>query len=209
MTETSDPKIDKEQESDPLTSAGATTTTAATVVVVDGEDPTGAPHGKWRNGLCSCCEVLCKCTFWMALCCHTPSVAQLMTRMNLDYSGNEAKPAAVRRTLLAVFFLSAALSIISYGLAALVYLVYILSRVRFHMRKRYGIGGTTACNAIGDFCMSFWCGCCAIIQMNRHTHHENVYPYDALAPDGLDIEAPKIPNPYAVSTGPTKAQEVI
>jgi Cys-rich protein (TIGR01571 family) len=48
---------------------------------------TGAPIGRWRNHLCSCCDVVTQSTFWMALICSPVLIAQLLTRLNLSYMG--------------------------------------------------------------------------------------------------------------------------
>ena len=179
---------------------------ADSLSAVETDDPLlGAPTGRWRNPLFSCCNVVGKTQFWVAFCCPAVTTAQLLTRMNLNYLGNEDGPEAVRGTVLGVFLLTGAFVMfmlnspyeaparMAYAFAFF-YLVYVMSRVRFAMRKTYGIGGQKCCNKVGDFCMMLWCGCCANIQMTRHTHDENEYMYSPTAPNGLYSNAPTLPN---------------
>ena len=48
------------------------------------DETTGAPIGRWRTSLCSCCDVLTQSTFWMGLCCTPVLIAQLVTRMGAN-----------------------------------------------------------------------------------------------------------------------------
>ena len=42
------------------------------------DEATGAPIGRWRTSLCSCCDVVTQSTFWMATCCTPVLIAQLI-----------------------------------------------------------------------------------------------------------------------------------
>uniref|UniRef100_A0A7S1GMB2 Uncharacterized protein n=1 Tax=Cyclophora tenuis TaxID=216820 RepID=A0A7S1GMB2_CYCTE len=158
----------------------------------------GAPEGKWRNHLLSCFQVFCRARCWVACCCAPLQTAQLMTRLHLNWFGNEDDPESVRRTvptvmLLVVVFLVLIdtfpyLTLLIFGL----YFVFILAKARFAMRKRYRIGGQMWHNRVADCFLVLFCGCCASIQMTRHTHDEKDYPYDALAPNGLGLNAPEL-----------------
>jgi hypothetical protein len=55
--------------------------------VSDTDTATGAPMGRWRNHLLSCCDVVTQSTFWMAIFCIPVMIAQLVSRLNLSYKG--------------------------------------------------------------------------------------------------------------------------
>ena len=55
----------------------------------DQHDRHGAPFGKFRTSLCSCCDVLTQATFWMALFCFPVLLAQVLTRTRLQWNGQE------------------------------------------------------------------------------------------------------------------------
>ena len=149
--------------------------------------------GKWKHGLFSCFQVFFHSSFWMAFCCQPVQVAQILTRMKLNMFGNPDSPAAVRRTMVGVMMVSILMLCLGnlwpfLSIPFAVYVVFIGGRARLAMRKHFRIGkGTTGTARWGDFCTMLFCGCCATIQMTRHTHED--HEYDALAPDGLFIDA--------------------
>ena len=54
---------------------------------ITSESATGAPYGRWRHNLYSCCDVVTQSTFWMALLCVPVLLAQLVTRLGLSWHG--------------------------------------------------------------------------------------------------------------------------
>jgi hypothetical protein len=48
------------------------------------------------------------------------------------------------------------------------YLLLMLIRTRAYVRERYGIP-EQSCAGCEDCCCAFWCGCCATLQIARHT----------------------------------------
>ena len=68
-----------------------------------------------------------------------------------------------------------------------------LVRGRMEMRLRYEIRpdccGEGCC---GDCCVMYWCSCCALLQMHRHTHDEFQHRYHMCSNTGLAPNAPEI-----------------
>lgn len=50
----------------------------------------------------------------------------------------------------------------------------IMCKTRAHIRRTYGIPETT-CRGCEDCCCSFFCGCCTVAQMARHTTDYRTY----------------------------------
>lgn len=179
-------------------------------VFMDAPDPTG-PRGRWRHGLCSCCQTFPnKLTFWCGCLCPMVVASQVATRLSLDWTGYETTPEKARRNVLIVgliFFVTHFISGIGtdwpwyiqfYILAPFfLYNAWLLYRIRFVMRQRYDIAPThpTMCQHILSYLLMIPCCCCASIQMARHTHDEEKYPYDGFAPDGLPLYSPAIDVP--------------
>lgn len=86
------------------------------------------------------------------------------------------------------------------GIYVLILVIYVGSNIRRSMRDRYRI--ESKCLKLGKskfgsgcledyLCMTF-CGCCSLIQMARHTHHDKEYPGYCCTTTGLEVDAPKI-----------------
>jgi len=69
---------------------------------------------------------------------------------------------------------------------SLVYTIYAITKTRSYIREKYSIEGSL----IGDCCLAFWCGCCTITQMARHTTDYDVYPGRCCTYNGLPRNAP-------------------
>lgn len=59
----------------------------------------------------------------------------------------------------------------SFGIFSLVYAIFAVAfvmKLRAYMRERYAIqdNGSSLC----DCCLSFWCGCCTVHQMETHVN---------------------------------------
>lgn len=54
------------------------------------------------------------------------------------------------------------------GLAYYIYILFAMIRTRMYIRKKYAIR-EQYCTGCDDCCLSFWCGCCTVSQMDRHT----------------------------------------
>lgn len=178
-------------------------------------DALGAPLGRWRFKICACCDVLTQATFWMAFCCTPVLLAQLLTRLQLNWNGRVAKSAAEASLTFNRIILSF-VTVLVFGqfvpgisqIILVVYLflllVFVGSHLRKTMRERYDIKTSTKLKCC-CFCMkeqSFTvedavcmglCGCCSLVQMARHTHNDKEYPGLCCTTTGLELDAPAVP----------------
>jgi Cys-rich protein (TIGR01571 family) len=167
-------------------------------------DDLGAPAGKWRVPLCSCCDVITQATFWMSIFCSPVLIAQLVSRLHLNWNGmkaaslDEASLSFNRIVLgfIAALFLGTVIPVVG-TFIALVYVVVVLvvigRNVRLQVRRRYRIPATI-CTEYTDDCLCMaCCGCCSIIQIARHTHDDKEYPGYCCTNTGLELFAPDIP----------------
>ncbi|CAB9499338.1 expressed unknown protein [Seminavis robusta] len=155
----------------------------------------------WNHGLFDCFQVIFQPLFWMACCCGPIVTGQLMTRLRLNWCGQPDKVhfgAKTFSTVVVIFIVYLFTQIIGWGivgLAFLVYMVIILSRTRGSIRRHFQIPAKTfpcADGTLEDACCGFWCGCCSLIQMARHTHNETKYPYEPCSTSGLPPYAPVV-----------------
>ena len=86
-------------------------------------------------------------------------------------------------------FLSNLRSILN--LAFGIFYVVIMARARCRVRSRYGIPERT-CHGCEDCCCAFWCSCCTISQIARHTADYKNYPAKCSSDTGLSPNAPSI-----------------
>lgn len=123
---------------------------------------TGAPMGRWRNHLLSCCDVVTQSTFWMALFCVPVLLAQLVSRLHLSYKGIPTLPtksstqtvfedaieeASLSYNKIVLSFVAVlcftnclpALGLLFVAIYILLLMVYVGSNVRRSMRQKYNI----------------------------------------------------------------------
>lgn len=67
-------------------------------------------------------------------------------------------------------------------------LVFLMTVTRGYIRSRYNIQG----NEVEDCCLSFWCTCCTVSQMARHTTDYELYSGKLCTPTGLAPDTPPI-----------------
>lgn len=169
------------------------------------DEATGAPIGRWRTTLCSCCDVVTQSTFWMGLCCTPILIAQLITRMGLKWNGKSGVSKAeaflsFNRIVLSMMISLALWKIPIVGdFIMLIYYLFMVmfvgSRVRHFMRQKYKIPARlpTRCGKqMEDCCCMVFCCCCSTIQMARHTHDDKEYPGHGCTTTGLGVDAPQI-----------------
>jgi Cys-rich protein (TIGR01571 family) len=77
------------------------------------------------------------------------------------------------------------------NIAFFILLVIIMALARCRIRSRYGIPERT-CHGCEDCCCAFWCSCCTISQMARHTADYENYPAKCCSETGLSPNAPSI-----------------
>jgi Cys-rich protein (TIGR01571 family) len=185
----------------------------------ESESTTGAPYGRWRNHLCACCDVITQATFWMAIFCPPVLIAQLVTRLRLNYKGKRIEnPANSAQTtfgethdesslsfnkivlsFVAILVVANMLPLIGFalvGLYVVIVMVFVGSNLRYSMRQRYKIPTALKCfgnnGCVEDCVCMLFCGCCSIIQMSRHTHNDKEYPGSCFSTTGLESGAPSI-----------------
>jgi Cys-rich protein (TIGR01571 family) len=78
------------------------------------------------------------------------------------------------------------------------YMVFLLTKVRSYIRNKYFIP-VGACGPLEDCCVSFWCGCCSVTQLARHTADYRSSPAACCSDTGLTDQAPLIVVPVASS----------
>jgi Cys-rich protein (TIGR01571 family) len=167
-------------------------------------DENGAPIGRWRTKLCSCCDVLTQSTFWMGLFCTPILMAQIIDRLRLTWNGRpgprEQTSLSYNRILLSLIFTLAFfwVPVLGWILVLSFYAVVVIfvgTHVRSYMRQKYKIPARLPfrCGQYIDdaFFMTF-CGCCSAIQMARHTHDDKDYPGHGCTTTGLGPDAPEI-----------------
>lgn len=165
------------------------------------DDLIQAPTGKWKDGLCDCFSVgICHPSLWCAFFCSKISLAQIMTRMSLTWLGEHGQRVATQNTfkVMVLLFASYIVFSISLSIASLDYTtgnaplfivimktigsilfflwsMYSLCRTRQNVRAQYSIP-EERCVGCEDLCCAFFCTCCTLSQMARHTGEYETYP---------------------------------
>mmetsp|Transcript_373 Transcript_373/g.417 ORF Transcript_373/g.417 Transcript_373/m.417 type:complete len:310 (+) Transcript_373:142-1071(+) len=206
------------------------------------------PVGGWKDHWCNffafgCCHsVLCN-AYW----CTPVIIAQVMSRMKLDWLAREGHPTGAVMTfkiVLAIFVVYilldpffavdpvipgttlttmknlynyAAIMILSddpqankdgraiapwitsmslvnfvYGSLFLAYIVYILTKTRQYIRKKYAIPEVYCKSGYEDFCCALCCPCCTAAQMARHTADYDTYASSCCTETGVPDNVPSI-----------------
>jgi Cys-rich protein (TIGR01571 family) len=161
--------------------------------------------GHWRNGLCDCCILglfhpLC----WLTCCFPPVALGQVMTRMKLtpcgdpDVRGTTSSWGPFKVMLAIMIALFVASSYLTYLYFPLVvFLVIATTRTRAHVRRTYNIP-ETSCHGCEDCCCAYWCGCCTVAQMARHTADYGVHQASFCSETGLSDGAPPTIYPHVV-----------
>jgi PLAC8 family len=181
------------------------------------EKDENVPQGQFRVSLCSCCDVVTQATFWMGLCCLPILLAQLLTRLGLQWNGrvsqyqylddgasneccndqpfqrqDQEKGTTFNKIVLVLVgaLTLGHIPVVGTLLVVLFYLVtlvWIGGNLRRHMRQIYKIPSKVSVlpGGLEDRCTMCCCGCCAAIQMARHTHDDKNYPGSCCTITGL------------------------
>merc|ERR1711957_964781 len=72
-----------------------------------------------------------------------------------------------------------------------VFSIILVTKVRKHLRNKYGIP-ETRCAGCEDFCCSLWCNCCTVAQLARHTADYSTYAGLCCSETGIPEHAPSI-----------------
>eukprot|EP00542_Grammatophora_oceanica_P019377 CAMPEP_0194034814 /NCGR_PEP_ID=MMETSP0009_2-20130614/7253_1 /TAXON_ID=210454 /ORGANISM="Grammatophora oceanica, Strain CCMP 410" /LENGTH=249 /DNA_ID=CAMNT_0038675899 /DNA_START=1 /DNA_END=750 /DNA_ORIENTATION=- len=85
----------------PLVTPATAEITPLTALVAD-----DVAKGHWKDGLCACCVVgCCHASLWNAMCCPQILMAQVLTRMHLNWCGEDAPEREWRMTFKRVVLL--------------------------------------------------------------------------------------------------------
>jgi len=86
----------------------------------------------------------------------------------------------------------AALNVLNHlvSLVYVVYFVYIIAKTRNHIRHKYSIPQQYCAGE--DCCCAFWCTCCTVAQMARHTADYETYAARCCSETGMAPNAPSI-----------------
>ena len=183
-----------------------------------------APTGEWRNGLCDCCKYgLLHPMLLMAWCCPQILVAQVMTRMKLNFLGKPAPYDEWTKTFRNVWWITVAVFVLRFLTSPTVevdedgnpetgtinptagfvrstisflytlYIWYILYVTRARVRERYSIP-EECCAGCEDMLCAVCCSCCTAAQMADHTADYDVIRATCYTNTGL----PKAVNPKAM-----------
>jgi Cys-rich protein (TIGR01571 family) len=79
------------------------------------------------------------------------------------------------------------------ALAFSLYLLVATCRTRASIRERYAIP-EQSCQGCEDCCCSYWCNCCTIAQMMRHTADYDTYDAQCCTETGLPAQRVSYPN---------------
>jgi Cys-rich protein (TIGR01571 family) len=164
----------------------------------------------------------CHPTLWMAWCCPMILLGQIMTRLKLTWTaqpdGSRAQTASTFRILCCLWMLWLGLRflpnymtiefldengdldakggvlflIFSSLVMALSILFFVLvCKTRRHIREKYQIP-EQQCHGCEDCCCTYWCSCCTIAQMARHTGDYAAYGSRCCSETGLPPSHPSI-----------------
>jgi Cys-rich protein (TIGR01571 family) len=162
--------------------------------------------GGWRNDLCACFEVCENGMCLQGFFCTPILLAQIMTRFLLNPLGVYG-PLRYRRTfwwilsfwiaylVTSAFLWNGGIMAFLADVVFLSYFVVVSTNVRSGMRRRYDIRPECCAGCDGvldDCCCIFWCCPCSTIQMARHTHNTDTYPYHCCTKTGLSLDAPAL-----------------
>lgn len=163
------------------------------------------PTGAWRNDIFSCFETCGNGMFWMSWCCTYIAMGQLLQRMKMNVCGkpdqNYSNTCMIWTILWAACYMAWWIIVgvtdgygfFLYWILA-IFAIVALTQVRFFIRQRWNIPAD-CCDGSGclsDCCCVYWCSCCSLIQMLRHTHDEKVHHYSFGSATGLAQDAPEV-----------------
>jgi Cys-rich protein (TIGR01571 family) len=70
-----------------------------------------------------------------------------------------------------------------------IYVVILICQTRAHVRRTYAIP-EASCRGCEDCCCAYWCSCCTVAQMARHTADYRKYHAACCSETGLGDHAP-------------------
>jgi len=180
-----------------------------------------APVGHWKDGPFNFFSLgILSPHLWCAFCCTQCAMGQVMQRLRLDWLGRQATEVQAKNTFKVCVILVVAYTVYSYfidylapdfvygnveerplWLGILSYLgaiimtvwgVVALTNTRSFVRHKYAIPEDQRCLGLEDVCCAFWCSCCTVAQIARHTGEHETYRSVCCSATGMPTEAPAI-----------------
>lgn len=170
------------------------------------------PVGHWKDGLFDCFKLgVIHPLLWNARCCLLVALGQVNNRLKLTWLGNEGTIAQTVTTF-RIFLL---ISLVHFVVTILVSLpdvnayiyarsifnfldflfwlfaAFLIIKTRNHIRSKYSIPEQN-CRGCEDICCAFWCSCCTVAQMSRHTADYETYTGLCCSETGQGRHAPSI-----------------
>ena len=148
--------------------------------------------GSWKDGLFDCCRNgLCHPSLVCAFFCPQILMAQVLTRLKMNWLGDRAPEHEWKSTFRTMLWILGAYWILTMllspsksaeasflqsvlyrllGWALTIYTLVVLTKVRRQVRLLFDIPIQSRLLGQGeDVCLSFWCGCCVVSQLARQT----------------------------------------
>lgn len=180
------------------------------------------PVGHWKDGLCDCFKYgVIHPALWNACCCPLVLVGQVMHRLKLTWLGGEGSVAQTTATFRILLMITIAYHIFDqifkylplafiddYGqptdgyinvvviriaviLLFAIFTMFLVCKTRRRIRERYSIPEQN-CKGCEDCCCAYWCACCTVAQMARHTADYETYAGLCCSETGMPPHAPSI-----------------
>jgi Cys-rich protein (TIGR01571 family) len=163
------------------------------VKAFDLESTAALPMDRWRDDLCDCCRFgCCHPVICLGFWCNPVLLAQVMTRLKLNWNGEAGNKGNTFKVIVGVWIafilVRWALGLgINYGnaqilqtvifyldIAFFIFIIVLAVRTRSYLRARSNIPERN-CAGCEDCCCVFWCSCCTLTQMARHTYDFDKY----------------------------------
>jgi len=167
-----------------------------------GDNKLDGEKAAWRHSIWGCCDVLTQATFWMACLCPPVLLAQIVSRLGLDYQGRTTSSRveaslSYNRIILTWMSVLGVASYVGWMVFSMMFAAILLATVgvtvRKHLRSRYRMDERRPCVQKPFDCVTmFVCGPCALIQMARQTHDDKEYPGQCCTTNGLEWDAPDL-----------------
>lgn len=180
------------------------------------------PVGHWKDGLCDCFRFgVIHPALWNACCCPLVLTGQVMHRLKLTWLGSEgsiAQTTATFRILLMITIIYKTVDqilkwlpfafldeyrqptgtyyAVAYSRPVLmivfaIFTMILVYRTRKHIREKYSIPEQN-CKGCEDCCCAYFCTCCTVAQMARHTADYETYAGLCCSETGMPPHAPSI-----------------
>ena len=118
---------------------------------------------------------------WIAYLVINFILSAIQSTYYVDSNGNPTSNA----TPTATGFYAARGAEIALGWAFYIFLFVLMCKTRVYIRNKYNIRNKHCQGSCEDVCCVFWCGCCTVAQMARHTADYETYAARCCSETGL------------------------